>query len=143
MPEVLELDQVQMSQTGERRTPDPDLDRLKLDRGGYEVVISVGIHRADVHAPATPESLLVGNLNHPCLRLRKPIKVFITRDDALLIASIPELEEFGYGSHLTAAVEDLRQTLIELYCTLKAEQSRLGPDMIQLWTQLQELIKEK
>jgi hypothetical protein len=143
MPEVLELEQVQMSQTGERQTPDPDSERLKLYRGAHEPPTSIELHSNTISAHATPTQLLVGNLNHPRLRLREPINVIITEDDSLLIASIPDIEEFGYGSHLTAAVEDLRQTLIELFQTLKAEQSRLGLDMAQLWTRLQVLIEER
>jgi hypothetical protein len=143
MSEVLELEQVQMSQAGERRTPDPDEERLKLYRGTHEPPTSVEIHRETLAGPATPERLLVGNLNHPHLRLREPINVIITREDSLLIASIPDIEEFGYGSHLTAAVEDLRQVLVELYQTLKAGHGRLGPDLIHLWTQLQSIIEER
>jgi hypothetical protein len=143
MPEVLELEQVQMSQAGERRTPDPDEEQLKLYRGTHEPPTSVAIHRGNLTVPATPDHLLVGNLNHPHLRLRQPINIVITREDSLLIASIPNIEEFGYGSHLTAAVEDLRQVLVELYQTLKAEHDRLGPDMIHLWSQLQEIIEER
>jgi hypothetical protein len=143
MQEILELEPVQMSQAGERRSPDPDFERLKLSRGTHEPPISVEIHHETSLPRATPERLIVGNLNHPHLRLRIPITVSITRDESLLIASIPEIDEFGYGPHLTAAVEDLRQTLIELFQTLKSEQSRLGPGMIQLWNQLQELIEER
>lgn len=102
MPEVLELEKVQMSHAGERRTPDPDIERLKFYRGTHEPPTSSEIHRENLPARATPETLLVGNLNHPRLRLREPINVIITRDDSLLMASIPEIEEFGYGSHLTA-----------------------------------------
>jgi len=143
MSEGLELEQVQISQTGERRTPDPDTDRLILYRGTHAPPTSVDVHRENLPTGATPESLLLGNLNHPHLRLREPINVLITREDSLLIASIPDIDEFGYGPHLTAAVEDLRQTLIELFQTLKAEQSRLGPDMRQLWDRLQHLIEER
>jgi hypothetical protein len=141
MPEVLELEEVQMSQIGERQTPGPDIERVKIFQGPHES--SVEIHEENFLAKATPESLLVGNLNHPHLRLREPIQVIITRDDSLIIASIPEIEEFGYGTHLTAAVEDLRQTLIELFQTLKSEQSRLGPHLTELWSQLQVLIEER
>jgi hypothetical protein len=143
MPEVLELEQVQMSQAGERVTPDPDEERLKLYRGTHEPPTSVEIHRGNLTVPATPNSILVGNLNHPHLRFRQPINVVITREDSLLIASIPDIEEFGYGAHLTAAVEDLRQVLVELYQTLKSEYDRLGPDMKQLWSRLQEIIEER
>lgn len=143
MPKVLDLEDVQMSKAGERRSPDPDEAHIKLYRGTYEAPTSIEIHREDLRISATPEQLVVGNLNHPRLRLRQPIAVMITREESLVIASLPQLEEFGYGSHVTAAVEDLRQTLIELYQTLKAEYARLGPDMVQLWNELQTLIEER
>jgi len=143
MPEVLELKQVQMSRAGERQDPDPDKERLELYQGNHELPTSVELHREDFPTHATPENLLLGNLNHPRLRLRQPVNVIITRDDSLLIASIPEIEEFGYGPHLTSAIEDLRQTLVELFQTLKSEQSRLGSDIVQLWNQLQVLIEER
>jgi hypothetical protein len=137
MPEVLELEPVQMSQPGERRSPDPDLGETR------EPPTLVEIHQETSLPPATPERLIIGNLNHSHLRLRAPITVSITRDEALLIASIPELDEFGYGTHLTAAIEDLRQTLIELFQTLKSEQARLGPGMLKPWNPLQNLIEER
>lgn len=143
MSDILELAKVQISPAGERRTPDPNEEQLKVYHGTHELPTSIEIHRDNITAPATPEHLLIGNLNHPRLRLREPITIIITREDSLLIASIPEIEEFGFGSHLTAAVEDLRQTLVELYLTLKAEQDHLGPDMIHLWNQLLEIIEER
>lgn len=143
MPEVLDLEDVQMSEAGERRSPDPDEAHLKLYHGTYEAPTSIEIHRVDLRMSATPEQMVIGNLNHPRLRLRHPIAVMITREESLVIANLPEIEEFGYGPHVTAAVEDLRQTLIELYQTLKTEYARLGPDMVQLWNELQTLIEER
>jgi len=143
MPAVLELQPVQMSRAGARHAPDPNTARLDLYHGTHALPTSVDLHREDCPTPATPEHLLLGNLNHPRLRLRQPVHVILTRDDSLLIASIPEIEEFGYGPHVTAAIEDLRRTLVELFQTLKSEQSRLGPAMVRLWSQLQVLIDER
>lgn len=92
---------------------------------------------------ATPSHLLLGNLNHPTLRLRHPLNLLIEREDQWIIATYPELDEFGYGAHLTEAVEDFRQSVIELYLTLKAEHEYLGPDLQRVWQSLQELIEER
>lgn len=92
---------------------------------------------------ATPSRLILGNLNHPTLRLRHPLELLIEREDQWIVAAYPELDEFGYGAHLTEAVEDFRQSLIELYLTLKAEQDQLGPDLQKVWQRLHDLIEER
>lgn len=92
---------------------------------------------------ATPHELLLGSMNHPCLGLRQPLRLTITRDGPLVVAHASELEEFGYGPHLTSAVEDFRQTLLELYQTPKTESDRLGSDLTHLWRRLQSLIEER
>jgi hypothetical protein len=67
----------------------------------------------------------------------------VEREDQWVIATYAEIDEFGYGGHLTEAVEDFRQSLIELYLTLKAEQDRLGLDLNMVWRRLQDLIEER
>lgn len=92
---------------------------------------------------ATPSEILLGSLNHPRLYLRKPIPLKIDREDEHVVAAWPEIDEFGYGSHLTAALEDFRQTLVELYLSLEADQKNLGPELQTLWSSLQEWVVKK
>ena len=93
--------------------------------------------------PATPAEILLGSLNHPALRLRKPIPLKIDREDEHVVAAWQEFDEFGYGAHLTVALEDFRQTLVELYLSLEADQKNLGPELQALWRSLQEWIVKK
>lgn len=92
---------------------------------------------------ATPAEILLGSLNHPALRLRKPIPLKIDREDEHVVAAWQEFDEFGYGAHLTVALEDFRQTLVELYLSLEADQKNLGPELQALWHSLQEWIVKK
>ncbi len=86
---------------------------------------------------ATPPEILLGSIPSPDLRLRAPIRLEAQREGDSVTVWSEELEEFGYGPHLTAAIEDFQQTVIELYHTLATEQGRLGPGMIDLWARLQ------
>ena len=67
---------------------------------------------------ATPAKVLLGSLNHPRLYLKAPIELKVSRDDGFVVVSNDELDEFGYGDFLTLAIEDFRQTLLELYYEL-------------------------
>ena len=49
----------------------------------------------------------------------------------------------GYGTDPIGAVEDLRQTLAELYWALKGDQERLGLDLADTWRKLSELVYEQ
>lgn len=92
---------------------------------------------------ATPAEILLGCLNHPSLRLRKPIPLKIEREEGHVVAAWLELDEFGYGAYLTAAVEDFRQTLVEVYLGLEGDQENLGPELQALWRSLQEWVVKK
>lgn len=92
---------------------------------------------------ATPKEILLGSLNHPLLFLRKPIQLQISRDEKFVVVSWPEFEEFGYGNHLTDAIEDFRQTLVEFYLGLESEKNNLGPELKKNWDALQEWIEKR
>ena len=90
-----------------------------------------------------PDHMLLGALRHPRLRLKAPLSVNLSAENEYIIAECPELNEFGYGPHLTAAIADLQHTIAELYFTLKEEQTRLGSDLSTLWATLQAKIQER
>lgn len=143
MAELLVLEEVHMAEAGDLHWPDPKTNSLLLSFEG-EAPRQVGSFEAiTAGRSATPDSLQLGSLAHPHLRLRRPLPLTVTHDGPLIIASCQALEEFGYGPHLSAAVEDFRQTVAELYDTLKADRDRLGPDLSGLWQQLQALIEER
>ena len=103
---------------------------------------------AETSAPrqsATPREISLGNLSHPSLRLRSPLRLDVSRDGDSVGVWSPELEEMGYGPNLGAAIEDFQQTLIELFLTLEADakENRLGAGMEQLWERLQHVIAQR
>jgi len=144
MPGVIELSGAVKKQLPEEPyTRDPKDDQIVLSKGPTEPLVSRPVHQEEQLGPATPPSLVLGTLNHPRLRLRRPLELRISREEGSVVASVPELEEFGYGPHLSVAIDDLRQGLVELYQTLEIEQHRLGPDLSELWQQMQRLIQPR
>ena len=93
-------------------------------------------------APALLETMLLGALRDPRLHLVVPLTITFERENDDIVAYCEELEEFGFGTHLTEAIEDLQATIAELYFTLKGENNRLGPDLGRLWDSLHQKIKE-
>ena len=92
--------------------------------------------------PALPETMLLGALRDPRLRLVVPLTITFECENDDIVAYCEDLEEFGFGTHLTEAIEDLQATIAELYFTLKEENSRLGPDLKRIWDSLHQKIKE-
>lgn len=90
-----------------------------------------------------PDHMFLGALRHPGLRLKTPLRITFSTENEYVIVECPELNEFGYGAHLTAAIVDLQNTIAELYFTLKEEQARLGSDLSTLWATLQAKIEER
>ena len=76
------------------------------------------------------------------LRLRRPIAVTLEQEGDYFIAYCNEFEEFGYGYDSLQAVDDFRQTLSELYWSLKSDHDRLAPEMTRLWKSLSKSIDE-
>ena len=89
------------------------------------------------------DHMLLGALRHSKLRLKAPLHVNLSTENEYIIVECPELNEFGYGPHLTAAIADLQHTIAELYFALKEDQDRLGGDLPSLWATLQAKIQER
>lgn len=89
-------------------------------------------------------AIIVGSLLDDRLRLLQPIEIRLTREDGVSIATADDIDEFGYGLHPLDAVDDLRQTIAELYWSLKSEagQNRLGADLSKVWEVLRARIRE-
>lgn len=87
-----------------------------------------------------PERISLGTLSDQGFRVIKPIAVQIeTRGDSV-VASWPEVEEFGTGASTSYALEDLGRTVAELYRTLQLDETRLGPDLESVWGKLKEYV---
>ena len=93
--------------------------------------------------PATPSLIEVGCFFDDRLRLLRSIVVNIMKEGDSYIAYSNKFEEYGYGDNAVDALDDLRQSISELYWTLKKEQKRLGPAMVKLWNTLLLDIEER
>ena len=91
---------------------------------------------------AFPETMLLGALRDPRLHLTVPLTITFERENDDIVARCEELEEFGFGTHLTEAIADLQATIAELYFTLKEENKSLGSDLRKLWDSLHQKVKE-
>ena len=91
---------------------------------------------------ATPERILIGTLTNDSLLLKRPIETEIEREGSDYIASNKYLDEFGFGESPMQAIDDLRSTIVELYCELKERREVLGTDLLETLNRLGELIKE-
>lgn len=85
-----------------------------------------------------PEQILLGTLGNLGFRFIKPITVQLENRETEVVASWPEIDEFGTGTSMSSATEDLGRTVAELYRTLKNDQDNLGPDLERVWLKLQE-----
>ena len=92
--------------------------------------------------PTLPLAMLLGALRNPRLHLIAPLTITFEREDSNIVAYCEELEEFGYGTHLTEAIADLQTTIAELYFTLKEENNKLGSNLRRIWDSLRQKIEE-
>jgi hypothetical protein len=82
---------------------------------------------------ARPKRILLGTINDCHFRVIKAIPVHLEVRGGTVIASWRAIDEFGTGRSSSLACDDLGRTVSELYRTLKAEESRLGPDLARVW----------
>lgn len=110
--------------------PETDLFGPQSVTHGYEMVGAAG----------RPDRMLLGTLGHRGFRVVTAIPVSLCLDGDMVVAVWQEIDEFGSGAHASSACEDLGHTLVELYQSLEADQSRLGPDLKRVWGLLQEYV---
>jgi hypothetical protein len=115
--------------------PPPNTSQaVSLHEGIQRIRIRIGGREA------RPKHLLLGTINHCEFRVVKPIPVHLEVRGRDVIASWRQVDEFGTGKSSSLACDDLGHTIAELYVSLKADESRLGPDLARVWGILQEHI---
>ena len=77
---------------------------------------------------ARPQSVLFGALADPKLRLRKAIPLLVFTEDSAVVLTWEEIDEFGCGETLGAALDNFGCALLELYHCLHGPM-QLGPDL--------------
>jgi len=98
-----------------------------------EIEVTVELTR---EALSFPRTIRLGSVPNARVRVLRPIPVELSHADGSVIASVPELEEFGQGDTSSDALNDLGFSLAELFLSLYQEESRLGPDLAQLLAKL-------
>lgn len=140
---AVEYRELELFQEGESFAPNAQT-RHHLRIVGSDVHPPTAEYRPTDLLPADlPAEFVIGSLPHPLLRPRRPLRVTVGRENDDVTVWSEEFEEIGSGPYLTAAVEDLQQTIVELYLTLRDDQERLGPEMQRLWRIAQQHIEER
>ena len=80
------------------------------------------------------------NLNSDRLKVKMPIYVSLELDHHQYIAVASNLNLYGCGDTETEAMNDLQIAIVELYFDLKGD--KLAKPMIQIWKNLNDLVKE-
>ncbi len=124
----------------------------------YEIIIRVPISEEDTFSPdenaivweswietetAPPvwqPSVSISTLHDLRLRLRQQITVSLEYDGYQFIAYAPDLDIYGSGDTEYEAIEDLRQSIVDLYFDLKGE--RLAPSLRKIWDYLNSIVEE-
>ena len=83
----------------------------------------------------------LGSLSDGRFRVVQPFDVDFLLDGDSLVAEAAEINEFGFGSTYSEAIRDLQATIVELYLTLRDDQTNLGPDIQQVWDTLNDKVR--
>jgi hypothetical protein len=89
---------------------------------------------------ARPSKVLFGALNDPEYRLRQPIPLEVSIEEAHVVVSWADVEEFGTGENLSAAIFDFAYALRQLHRYL-LKNAELGPDLARIRQILGEYIE--
>lgn len=87
------------------------------------------------------KSFFINTLHNSSLELIIPIPIVLDNDSYQFIAYSSDLDVFGCGETEYEAIEDLRQSIVDLYFDLKEE--KLGSDLQRIFDYLQSVVKEK
>src|SRR5688572_2116274 len=117
------------------RLPDvdsrPAWDRPDRTSGGADY-LREWTFDAGIIVEETPVLALGALLTHT-LRVINPIPLVVTREQDQVVAHAPDLGEFGQGDNRSEAIADLQRSIADLFSSLKAESSRLGADLQEVW----------
>ncbi len=111
--------------------------QLDLDRPMHPVA-SI---RFDRRSPLIPGTILFGSIPDRRLRFRRPIPIEIYKDDASIIARTTELDEFGYGTSMGEALDDIGRTLAEEFIFLSEHAGQLSDGMQSHFQKLSEFLE--
>ena len=100
-----------------------------------------------------PETHWVQNLRHPSYHLRHPIPILIERADGTVTATYDDVELYGIGDSVKAAISDLCAKIVARYeelreSAVKSQEYRFLKRIIEeveppAWQELKQLYKER
>jgi len=85
--------------------------------------------------------ILIYNL-HEDLHLLQPISLNLDYDENMVLAYSYDLDVFGYGETESEALNDLRQTIVDLYLELRENKNNLDINAKKVWNYLNSIIEE-
>ena len=94
----------------------------------------------EIAPPVWQPSVSISTLHDLRLRLRQQITVSLEYDGYQFIAYAPDLDIYGWGDTEYEAIENLRQSIVELYFDLKGE--KLAPSLRKIWDYLNSIVEE-
>jgi hypothetical protein len=121
------------------RLPEVEFYPIEYPPGQQPQVVAA---HADTLGSAAHDQIQIGSLLDNRLRMREPLTLVLEQQGEFYIAKCEELNEFGYGIDPISAVQDMRNTIAELYWQLKENQERLGSDLANTWQRLSSLVYE-
>jgi hypothetical protein len=129
------------AESGARRAPQLQPMEVDVVEQPVRSRITEGVSNVDIGS-AAHEKIQIGSLLDNRLRMREPLTLVMEQEGEFYIAKCEELNEFGYGTDPIGAVQDMRNTIAELYWELKESQARLGSDLAHTWQVLFSLVYE-
>lgn len=85
--------------------------------------------------------LFIHSLHNSRLELKIPLPISLENDGYQFIIYNPDIDIYGCGETEYEAIEDLRQSIVDLYFDLKEEE--LGTDLQKIFEYLQSVVSEK
>jgi len=108
--------------------PEVLLPQSAVEATEKKIPVSVTVTLGPPPSARPQRSVLFGALADPNLRLRKAIPLDVSAEDSAVVLTWAEIDEFGCGETLGAALDNFGASLLELYRRLH-EPVRLGPDL--------------
>ncbi|MBU1486515.1 hypothetical protein KKH56_00465 [bacterium] len=100
----------------------------------------VGLKKA-IKGVERKKFLLINSLHHSSLHLISPVATSVEYDGYQFTAYAADLDIYGCGDSEYEAIEDLRQSIADLYYDLKDES--LGKDLQKIWEYLRSIVSEE
>ncbi len=88
-----------------------------------------------------PERVLFGALKDPRLQVIKAVPLDVTLEESNVVVNWADVNEFGTGETLSAAIDDFGAALGELYHQLMAPEVKLGEGLQRIKGVLQQFIQ--